>query len=103
MHNKTVIIGGGFYGLSVALYLYDTLDVKNIDILEKEKQTMTRASYVNQARVHNGYHYPRSILTGYRSAVNFPRFTKQFGTAIHSDFNKYYAVAKHLSKVNAHQ
>ena len=55
------------------------------------------------ARVHNGYHYPRSILTGYRSAVNFPRFTKQFGAAIHSDFNKYYAVAKHLSKVNAHQ
>lgn len=103
MHNKTVIIGGGFYGLSVALYLYDTLGVKNIDILEKEKQTMTRASYVNQARVHNGYHYPRSILTGYRSAVNFPRFTKQFGAAIHSDFNKYYAVAKHLSKVNAHQ
>ena len=76
MRNKTVIIGGGFYGLSVALYLYDTLGVKNIDILEKEKQTMTRASYVNQARVHNGYHYPRSILTGYRSAVNFPRFTK---------------------------
>ena len=48
MRNKTVIIGGGFYGLSVALYLYDTLGVKNIDILEKEKQTMTRASYVNQ-------------------------------------------------------
>ena len=43
MHNKTVIIGGGFYGLSVALYLYDTLGVKNIDILEKEKQTINRA------------------------------------------------------------
>ena len=38
VRNKTVIIGGGFYGLSVALYLYDNLGVKNIDILEKEKQ-----------------------------------------------------------------
>ena len=24
---------------------------------------MQRASYANQARVHNGYHYPRSLLT----------------------------------------
>ncbi len=100
---RTIIIGGGFYGLSVALYLYESLGVHDILILEKEAKTMTRASYINQARVHNGYHYPRSILTGYRSAVNFPRFTKQFEKTIYSQFDKYYGIAKHLSKVNAHQ
>ena len=100
---RTIIIGGGFYGLSAALYLYESLGVRDIVILEKEAKTMTRASYINQARVHNGYHYPRSILTGYRSAVNFPRFTKQFEKAIYSQFDKYYGIAKHLSKVNAHQ
>ncbi len=100
---NTVIIGAGFYGLSIALYLHDYLGVDDIVILEKEKETMTRASYVNQARVHNGYHYPRSVLTGYRSAVNFPRFIKQFEPAIVSNFDKYYAVARYLSKVNAAQ
>lgn len=99
----TVIIGGGFYGLSIALYLSEELGVKDIVILEKEPTTMSRASYVNQARVHNGYHYPRSILTGYRSAVNFPRFTQQYKEAIESSFDKYYGIARHLSKVNASQ
>lgn len=102
-NNHTVIIGGGFYGLRVALFLYDELDVKNITIIEKEPMMMSRASYVNQARVHNGYHYPRSVLTGHRSAINFPRFTEEYSAAIVSSFDKYYAIAKHLSKVNARQ
>lgn len=100
---ETIIIGGGFYGLSIAIYLHDNLGMKDITIFEKEIETMSRASYVNQARVHNGYHYPRSILTGYRSAVNFPNFVEQYKSAIVSNFNKYYAITKQLSKVNAHQ
>lgn len=99
----TIIIGGGFYGLRIALFLCEELGVKNILIVEKEDRMMTRASYVNQARVHNGYHYPRSVLTGYRSAVNFPRFTEEYKNAIVSDFDKYYGIARHLSKVNANQ
>lgn len=102
-NNSTIIIGGGFYGLSIALYLCEELGVNNIVIIEKESATMTRASYVNQARVHNGYHYPRSVLTGYRSAVNFPLFVEQYNKAIVSNFDKYYGIARHLSKVNALQ
>lgn len=101
--SRTIIIGGGFYGLSIALYLYDNIDVKDIVIFEKEDKTMSRASYVNQARVHNGYHYPRSVLTGYRSAINFPKFVKQYEPAIVSNFDKYYAITKQLSKVSAEQ
>lgn len=100
---STVIIGGGFYGLRLAIYLHQQLGVRDITILEKESSTMTHASYVNQARVHNGYHYPRSLLTGYRSRVNFPEFVAEYATAIKSDFTKYYAVARNLSKVNARQ
>lgn len=99
----TIIIGGGFYGLRIALFLCEELGVKDILIIEKEDHMMTRASYVNQARVHNGYHYPRSVLTAYRSAVNFPRFTEEYKDAIVSDFDKYYGIARHLSKVNANQ
>lgn len=99
----TVIIGGGFYGLRTALFLYEHLDVKNILILEKESMPMTHASYVNQARVHNGYHYPRSILTAHRSRVNFDRFVNEYRPAVVDSFPKYYAIARNLSKVNAKQ
>lgn len=100
---KNVIIGGGFYGLSIALFLRDELGVKDILVIEKASSMMTRASYVNQARVHNGYHYPRSVLTAFRSSVNFPRFVKDYKEAIVNDFDKYYGIAKILSKVNAKQ
>lgn len=81
----------------------EELGVRNIIVFEKEPSMMSRASYVNQARVHNGYHYPRSVLTAYRSAVNFPRFTAEYGPAVINNFNKYYAISKQLSKVNARQ
>jgi len=100
---ETIIIGGGFYGLSVALFLRDELAIANILVVEKEPTMMARASYVNQARVHNGYHYPRSILTAARSAVNFPRFVDEYQDAIVSNFDKYYAISKVLSKVNSKQ
>lgn len=98
-----LIIGGGFFGLRIALYLREVIGVRNIVIIEKEKELMSRASYVNQARVHNGYHYPRSILTGSRSAASFPRFVEEYKPAIVSDFDKYYAIASKLSKVNSQQ
>jgi glycine/D-amino acid oxidase-like deaminating enzyme len=100
---RFVIIGGGFYGLRIALFLYEELGVRDILVIEKEDSMMSRASYVNQARVHNGYHYPRSVLTGYRSAVNFPNFVEEYSEAIVTDFDKYYAIARQLSKVTARQ
>lgn len=64
---------------------------------------MARASYNNQARIHNGYHYPRSVLTALRSRQSFPRFIKDFPQCVCDDFDKYYMVGKHLSKVTAYQ
>src|SRR5262249_20953829 len=55
------------------------------------------------ARVHNGYHYPRSVLTALRSRVNFPRFVEEFRPAVDSSFQKLYAVARRTSKVTAEQ
>lgn len=99
----TIIIGGGFYGLRIAQFLREELGVKRILVLEKESEVMTRASYNNQARVHNGYHYPRSILTALRSRVNLPVFTREYEVAIVDDFDKYYAVAGNFSKISARQ
>jgi glycine/D-amino acid oxidase-like deaminating enzyme len=98
-----IIIGAGFYGLRVALFLRQRLGVRQVTVFEKERAVMERASFVNQARVHNGYHYPRSILTAYRSRVNFPAFVDEYRDAVVDSFRHYYAIARVLSKVNARQ
>src|SRR5438034_123132 len=72
-------------------------------VCERAADLMGRASFANQARVHNGYHYPRSVLTALRSRVNFPRFVEEFRPAVDSSFEKIYAVARRTSKVTAEQ
>jgi len=96
-----IVIGGGFFGSTLGLFLQEYFD--NVVVLEKEDDIMQRASYVNQARVHMGYHYPRSLVTAFRSLANFPRFVADFRKAIKDDFDKYYAIAKVGSKVNSKQ
>lgn len=98
-----VIIGGGFYGLRIGLHLRETVGLDSVLIIERDSEPMNRASYVNQARVHQGYHYPRSILTAYRSRVSLPLFVDEFSEAVVDDFVHYYAIANELSKVNSNQ
>lgn len=98
-----VIIGGGFYGAAIAIYLAKQRGLQRIMLLEREAALLTRASYNNQARVHNGYHYPRSFTTAYRSRVNLPRFVHDWPQAVRQDFTKLYAIARRNSKVTARQ
>lgn len=97
-----IIVGGGFFGCSLALHLRRTAGLRVV-VLEAGPGLMRRASYVNQARVHNGYHYPRSVLTGLRSRVNFPRFVEDYHDCIVDDVDAYYAVARLFSNVSATQ
>ncbi|WP_182310239.1 NAD(P)/FAD-dependent oxidoreductase [Aeromonas media] len=98
-----VIIGGGFYGAAIAIYLAKQRGLKRILLVEREDALLTRASYNNQARVHNGYHYPRSFTTAYRSRVNLPRFVRDWPQAVKQDFTKLYAIPRRNSKVTARQ
>lgn len=98
-----VIIGGGFYGAAIAIYLAKQRGLKRIVLVERESALLTRASYNNQARAHNGYHYPRSFTTAYRSRVNLPRFVHDWPEAVKQDFTKLYAIARRNSKVTAKQ
>jgi len=98
-----VIIGGGFYGAAIAVYLAKQRGMHRITLVEREAALLTRASYNNQARVHNGYHYPRSFTTAYRSRVNLPRFVHDWPQAVKQDFTKLYAIARRNSKVTAKQ
>jgi len=98
-----VVIGGGFYGAAIAIYLAKQRGLERIVLVERESALLTRASYNNQARVHNGYHYPRSFTTAYRSRINLPRFVQAWPEAVKQDFTKLYAIARRNSKVTAKQ
>lgn len=98
-----IIIGGGFYGTVIANYLVKNRHFSRVAIIEQENDLMKHASYNNQARIHGGYHYPRSLTTALRSRILFPKFTSDFSSAVHSDFTKLYAISKLNSKVNSKQ
>jgi glycine/D-amino acid oxidase-like deaminating enzyme len=98
----SIVIGGGFYGCSLASYLA-TAEGEDVAVLEASDELLQRASYVNQARVHHGYHYPRSLLTGLRSSLNFSRFIADHPGCIVDSFDNYYAIARRGSKVTAAQ
>lgn len=98
---EVVIIGGGFYGSMIALFMKKYFN--KILLIEKEDTILKRASYLNQGRVHNGYHYPRNFITGLRSHINYGRFIKDFKKAIDNNFLMIYGIALHTSKVTSYQ
>lgn len=103
INQDAVIIGGGFYGAAIAIYLAKQRGLTRIVLVEQEPTLLMRASYNNQARIHNGYHYPRSFTTAYRSRVNLPKFVSDWPDAVKQDFTKLYAIARRNSKVTAKQ
>lgn len=96
-----IIIGAGLYGLYSANYLgksgYEVL------VLECDDAAFARATYVNQARVHMGYHYPRSYSTAIKSAGYFERFLKDYSFCILTEFEKIYATSANFSWTNAEE
>jgi glycine/D-amino acid oxidase-like deaminating enzyme len=97
----SVVVGGGLYGCLVALHRRRRGD--RVLLLEAAAALLTRASYANQARVHHGYHYPRSLLTALRSRANYARFADEYRDCIDHSFVKYYAIARLFSKITAAQ
>lgn len=94
-----IIIGAGLYGLYSALYA--GRHSQNVLVLEMDDGAFKRATYINQARVHMGYHYPRSLNTAIKSAGYFKRFNEDFGFAIHNKFEQIYATSDQFSWTDA--
>ncbi|MEO5902440.1 MAG: FAD-dependent oxidoreductase [Gemmatimonadaceae bacterium] len=99
--HRAIVVGGGFFGSRIALFL--AARGFRVVLLEKEAELMTRASFTNQARVHNGYHYPRSILTARSSHLNYGRFTDEYRDSLVSGITSCYAIARRGSKVTPAQ
>lgn len=95
MYDK-IIIGGGIYGLYSAMRAARN-GGQHILLIEKESEPFKRATYINQARVHMGYHYPRSYSTAIKSRNYFDRFVEDYGFCILKNFKKIYATSKAFS------
>ena len=95
MRYDRIIIGAGLYGLYSALFCLKRGE--NVLVLECDKQPFSRATYINQARVHGGYHYPRSISTAIKSAGYFERFNREFDFCINKEFEQIYATSDDYS------
>lgn len=96
-----IIIGAGLYGLYAAKLCGER--GQHVLVLEYDGEPFGRATYVNQARVHMGYHYPRSLTTAVKSAGYFRRFVEDFGFCVHDKFQQIYATSDKFSWTNAEQ
>lgn len=96
-----VIIGAGLYGLYSALFCAKRGE--KILVLEHDSAPFKRATYINQARVHMGYHYPRSYSTAIKSAHYFERFMNDYSFCVLTEFDKVYATSANFSWTSADQ
>lgn len=101
MRYDKIIIGAGLYGLYAAKKSSEKGE--HVLVLEKDRAPFMRATYINQARVHMGYHYPRSLTTAMKSAGYFKRFLEDYSFCIHKSFDQVYATSAAFSWTNREQ
>ena len=101
MKYDKIIIGAGLYGLYAALFCGQR--GQRVLVVEHDSEAFMRATYINQARVHQGYHYPRSLSTAMKSAGYFERFCKDYDFCINGSFQKVYATSAEYSWSDAAQ
>ena len=90
-----VVVGGGIFGCYAALHLAGR--GAKVAILEKEARLFQKASLVNQARLHSGYHYPRSVATAAMSDEHKTRFTEEHRSFVNHTFEQFYAIDRYGS------
>jgi hypothetical protein len=98
-----VVIGAGFFGAVLTDYLSNRPEFSKVAVVEMEPGPLQRSSARNQARIHQGYHYPRSIATAEASRRSYSRFKKKWPSAVFTDFRHIYGIARHGSKVSPEQ
>ena len=90
-----IVVGSGFFGVYAATHF--ARQNARVLIIEADVRPWSRASLVNQARVHLGYHYPRSIATARQAHDYRERFEAEHREAINGRFDHYYAIDQHGS------
>lgn len=95
---RLAIIGGGWVGCHLAMAFRDEMDVT---LYEKNHTLISEASFINQNRLHYGYHYARNAATRRLCCTTFVRFMEDYGDLVHDVENNYYAVSEDESLLDA--
>jgi hypothetical protein len=88
-----IIIGAGWYGLHIYLYIKENFTNFNIIILEKKNDIFENSSNYNQNRLHLGYHYPRSETTRILCKNGYDKFIKKYREVVDFIDNNFYMIS----------
>jgi len=88
---RAAVVGAGIYGATIAVDLARA--GHQVDLYERHRDLLHGATRGNQARLHSGYHYPRSMATALAAKADAARFAARFPNAINRRNTHVYAVA----------
>ena len=88
-----VIIGAGWYGLHIYLFITQRYSNYNVLILESNSEIFNNSSYYNQNRLHLGYHYPRSNRTREICKNNYSKFIEKYNDVVDSIDKNFYCIS----------
>lgn len=90
---RIAIVGAGFYGCYISRAIHKEWgDDASVDVFERESRPMRRAATNNQARLHLGFHYPRSPETVRQTVEGYHDFKKEFAQCVDFPSQNIYAV-----------
>jgi len=95
---KIRVIGGGFFGSSIACGLIR--DGHDVELHEIAPRLFSGASGGNPARLHLGYHYPRSERTRAACQSHTEEFMEVYGHLTRPVPVNIYAIAEHDSLID---
>lgn len=99
MSHRAAVIGGGIFGLNIAIELSKIRGLK-VQLYDKNSSLMEVASKNNHNRIHLGYHYLRSESTARQSLSGLLSFMFNYGNSVVYQFPNYYGIAREGSLTN---
>lgn len=84
---KAAVVGGGIFGCTIAVDLARA-DIQ-VDLFEAQSDILTGTTDRCQARLHRGYHYPRSDSTAQAARDSFDQFQGRYPEAVYTRQHHY--------------
>jgi hypothetical protein len=84
---RVAVVGGGVFGCTIAVDLARA--GIEVDLFEAQSDILMGATDRCQARLHRGYHYPRSDSTAQAARDGFDRFRARYPQAVTSTRHHY--------------
>lgn len=92
---RVLIHGGGWYGCHIAIAMHKR--GHDVRLQDRRGRLFGGASGANPARLHMGYHYPRSAVTRHSCQEHNAAFLLQYGSLSRSVEVNHYAIAENDS------